>query len=420
MNTIQQQPGGAGKSQPPVAVELVNYYRTLGVRVNATPKSIKAGYEAKLKDYPEEQYPEEFRRIREAYENLIDPVLRDEYDFTRKNGSTQKLDVLISQGTDAFAAGDFRLAEELFRKVLELKPDHTGASIALSGVYLAEDKLSLSNDVWQKVEAFSSSPRQTVIGTMLHLRVLQQHEKYDQALKVARELDKRYRDWRMIYLRDYADVLMTNGREDEAWRICVETAEELKSGLNENKDVELKGDILQFYIYWIKIMVFSNKMQFWDKLKKEVRAYLRSLPEGEEQESAVNRLVEQSRNSAEDFFYKEALILADLAYYMDPKNPVVQQLRREAQEGNKLFLETDRLMKDSSMYPRVKAQAHEFFTKKVEGYSADDPVLASQEGADQMSGSVTGDYFMTESIKLLRRKYPLVYKAYQRLWERLM
>lgn len=420
MDTTHQQPGGAGKSQPPVAVELVNYYRTLGVRVNATPKSIRAGYEAKIKEYPEEQYPEESGRIREAYENLIDPVRRDEYDFTRKNGSTQKLDVLIGKGTDAFAAGDFRLAEELFRQVLELKPDHSGASIALSGVYLAEDKLDSFTEVWRKVEELSSGPRQTVIGTMLQIRVLLQYEKYEQALKVVRALDQRYRAWRRIYITDYADVLMLSGRGEEAWKLYEETLEEVKESWNGDTDPELRGDLLQFYIYWIKIMVSIDKMQFWNKIKQHTRAYLRSLPEGEEQTAAVDQLTKQIHDSAENFFYKEAVIFADLAHNMDPKNPVVQQLRKEVQAGNKLFLETDRLMKDRSMYSGVKAQAHEFFTKKVKGYSADDPVRAPEGGTDSALGSGSGDYFMTEGIKLLRRKYPLVYKAYQRLWERLM
>lgn len=419
--TTDQQPSGARASSKPVVVEIVNYYKQLGVRVNATPKSIEAGYEAKIKEFPQEQYPEEFRKTREAYENLIDPIRRDEYDFTRKNGSTQKLDVLIAKGTDAFTAGDFRLAEELYSKVLELKPDHSGASIALSSVYLAEDKLSMFDEVWQKVEELSPSPRSSVIGTMLQIRVLLQYEQYKKALSVARALDKKHRAWRRIYLTDYTDVLMMNQLGDEAWGIYEEMARELKEGLNEDNDAELKGDTLQFYLYWIKIMVFTNKMQFWHKVKQEIRAYLRSLPEGAERESAVDRLLEESRELAENRSYKEALLFAELAHYMDPGNPAVQQQRTLAQGGSKLLLETDRLIKDKSMYPGVQAKAYEFFTTEAFGHPADRLDQAPPpDGMGPSGGAEYGDYFMTEGIRQMKRKYPHVYKSYQQLWDKLM
>ncbi|MEK4326649.1 DnaJ domain-containing protein [Paenibacillus sp. FSL R7-0312] len=422
--TANQQPSGTRTSSKPVVVETVNYYKQLGVRVNATPKSIEAGYEAKIKEFPQEQYPEEFRKIREAYDNLSDPIRRDEYDFTRKNGSTQKLDTLIDKGTDAFAEGDFRLAEELYRKVLELKPDHSGASIALSSVYLAEDKLSMFDEVWKKVEALSPSTRSSVIGTMLQIRVLLQYERYEKALSVARALDKKHRAWRRVYLTDYTDVLMMNQLGDEAWGIYEEMAGELKEGLNEdlneNNDVELKGDTLQFYFYWIKIMVYTNKMQFWHKVKQEIRAYLRSLPEGAERESAVERLLEESRELAENRAYKEALLFAELAHYIDPGNPAVQQQRTLAQGGNKLLLETDRLIKDKSMYPGVQAKANDFFTSEGYRHPAERLDQAPPDGMWPSGGAEHGDYFMTEGIRIMKRKYPHVYKSHQELWDKLM
>lgn len=50
-----------------------------------------------------------------------------------------------------------------------------------------------------------------------------------------------------------------------------------------------------------------------------------------QRESAVDRLLEESRELAENRAYKEALLFAELAHYMDPGNPAVQQQRSLAQ-----------------------------------------------------------------------------------------
>ncbi|MEK3669286.1 MULTISPECIES: hypothetical protein [unclassified Paenibacillus] len=45
----------------------------------------------------------------------------------------------------------------------------------------------------------------------------------------------------------------------------------------------------------------------------------------------MDRLLEESRELAENRAYKEALLFAELAHYMDPGNPAVQQQRSLAQ-----------------------------------------------------------------------------------------
>jgi hypothetical protein len=45
----------------------------LGVAPNANAEQIRAAYLQKVKDYPPDQSPEEFERIRDAYETLRDP-----------------------------------------------------------------------------------------------------------------------------------------------------------------------------------------------------------------------------------------------------------------------------------------------------------------------------------------------------------
>lgn len=50
--TSSAQRTGAGRSRKQGAPAPINHYKVLGVRVNATPKSIKEGYFAKVKEFP--------------------------------------------------------------------------------------------------------------------------------------------------------------------------------------------------------------------------------------------------------------------------------------------------------------------------------------------------------------------------------
>jgi DnaJ-domain-containing protein 1 len=46
---------------------------TLGVATNASEDEIRAAYLAKVKEFPPDRAPEEFEKIRDAYEALRDP-----------------------------------------------------------------------------------------------------------------------------------------------------------------------------------------------------------------------------------------------------------------------------------------------------------------------------------------------------------
>jgi hypothetical protein len=50
--------------------------KVLGVEANATDEEIRAAYLRKIREHPPESSPEEFERIRDAYEVLRDPRRR--------------------------------------------------------------------------------------------------------------------------------------------------------------------------------------------------------------------------------------------------------------------------------------------------------------------------------------------------------
>src|SRR5437660_1122066 len=57
-----------------------SFYEVLGVDKTADERSIKKAYFTLVRKYPPETHPEEFKKIREAYEVLSNPVSRKDYD----------------------------------------------------------------------------------------------------------------------------------------------------------------------------------------------------------------------------------------------------------------------------------------------------------------------------------------------------
>ena len=56
------------------------HYQTLGLQWGAGAPAVKKAYFALVRKYPPETHPEEFQRVREAYEVLSNPQSRADYD----------------------------------------------------------------------------------------------------------------------------------------------------------------------------------------------------------------------------------------------------------------------------------------------------------------------------------------------------
>lgn len=59
----------------------VDPYATLGLERSASAEEVKRAYFALVRTYPPERNPEQFKRIRAAYERLRDPAQRLEADM---------------------------------------------------------------------------------------------------------------------------------------------------------------------------------------------------------------------------------------------------------------------------------------------------------------------------------------------------
>ena len=97
-----------------------NFYEVLDVSSDAHVSEIKRAYIMKVRQFPNELYPEVFKKIRKAYETLSNPASRTEYDAMSLYG--EEIEYLQSEATDAIDNDDFQTAIACYKKILMIEP----------------------------------------------------------------------------------------------------------------------------------------------------------------------------------------------------------------------------------------------------------------------------------------------------------
>ena len=89
-----------------------NPYEVLQILPTANDAQIKESYIQKVKEYPPERFPEEFKEIREAYEAVSTPRKRVAYKlFQREEPDVQKLAQNLLSGGERKRVPPRRLIE---------------------------------------------------------------------------------------------------------------------------------------------------------------------------------------------------------------------------------------------------------------------------------------------------------------------
>ncbi len=111
-----------------------DYYEILGVAKGADEREIKRAYFKLVRKYSPESQPEEFKRIRQAYEVLANAVSRKDYDGMTSFGD--EIGARMKAGSSAMERADYKAAQAEFKHVLALQPKLAFARDLLGMAYL--------------------------------------------------------------------------------------------------------------------------------------------------------------------------------------------------------------------------------------------------------------------------------------------
>ena len=116
------------------------HYELLGVSPTSSEREIKRAFYGLLKEYPPEQKPKEYQRLREAYDVLSNPVSRSEYDNMASFGA--EIEALKAEAEQILQADtpDFSAGIRTLKKAVVLGPDIGLLRNMLGSCYLGKDE----------------------------------------------------------------------------------------------------------------------------------------------------------------------------------------------------------------------------------------------------------------------------------------
>jgi len=249
-----------------------NLYERLGITENASDSVIKSSFFELVRQYPPERRPDEYGKLREAYDTLIHSVSRSEYDASLTYGAEIKY--LEEQISEAFEDEDDNTAQKLLKRLVNLAPGVAIYRNRLGLTFLhTEDHTSAQRQFAKALEIDPSNPVY-MLNKGIALRKLGDFREAEECFRISWNLDpKDYSAPRALADLYYHDL----ERREEAYKI-VEDAISVNGGASFN-NFFLLYDKVHFYLFeddraglnreLERIIGFAN-----DPKEKEFAAYL--------------------------------------------------------------------------------------------------------------------------------------------------
>ena len=128
-----------------------DYYSILEIPKSALKTEIKKAYFRMVRKYPPDRFPEDFKKIREAYEVLFDDHTRIEYDSIENMPEIVRL--YYNRGKQAMEVGSYDQAVKLLKEVTKVYPDFSVVNSLLGDAALENGNSGTAVEIFKKLVA---------------------------------------------------------------------------------------------------------------------------------------------------------------------------------------------------------------------------------------------------------------------------
>jgi len=315
-----------------------DYYATLKIDKNAGQTEIKKAYFALVRVYPPDKHPEEFMKIREAYEVLIDENTRSQYDAVDNMPDIVKL--YFKEGQKALEAGEVEDAIRLLEQVIKSYPHFSVVNSLLGEAYLLNDNSGKAIRIFESLV-----------------------KKEQNNAGFVRQLAHAYamRGWRNKAITHYDKALTLDEDNISLWLGLIECYQEGKE-FDQAREIILAGlevsnkkgwDNLSLYAHIIIADIFSEKTEDLQKHLAEMRK--KALENEEAQTNVGWYLARLAKSIAGLSFHRESAELIAAAAELIPEDERVMQIKKEVNSQNTITLQIDKLAEDDDICLEIDA-----------------------------------------------------------------
>lgn len=379
-----------------------SYYDILDLPKDSVESEIRKAYILKLRQYPNEKFPEEFKAIRKAYETLSNQKSRKEYDTMSIYG--EEIKQLQNSAFIALENDNFDDAIMYYKKILMIEPSllNIRNQYALALIYNDEQ----DNAIRQLVKLIEQDKKNAVY--FYNLGFAYETKGDDQQAitfyKQASELDPN--DVNIIFA--LSDVYLNISDFPNARRT-------INNALSKNSN---EGFHQFMYLFrHLQIDVFSKDSDLIGKTLVRIEALLEH--NHDEKNYVAN---EFGKFASELFYYKQfewAYYLTEKGIELDPTNTDLLSLHEETKNNKMLYKEFGYLEKDEKIVKPLLYNlflylfANEFSEKEFN--SRLDDMFKSVELSTMYDSEQT-----SASIKRLNIKYPNLYKIREEYFKKVL
>lgn len=360
----------------------MSYYELLDVEKNATTAEIKKAYFKAVRKYPPERFPEEFKKIKEAYDTLSDPVSRQEYDDI--SSIDKKAVKYYKLGVEAYDNDDYKEAIYYLKNAAHLSPQ-TGYIRNLLGLaYMEEHKYKKAAEIFKKlVEEY---PEKSSYYNNLGFAHLDRnaHRMARAAFEKAVSLDKtEMNSWMGLQECCFRQKDYTAARE--ALMNCVRYC----------------GENVSIYMSAIRVDAAAKNME---NLKADIESLKNmKIDSDEERENLSYALAMTAYTLMDEGLAELALPVLEQAMVMNPGDGPIKMLYDEAMEAREYIGPFKKLRED----PNVPEILIDLFEKRIFRYT----YFLNQGTEEDIEEQIIADAAKyIESIDYVRMNYPVIYK----------
>lgn len=365
-------------------------YNVLEIEENASPDEIKKAYFLAVRKFPPERFPEEFKKIREAYDTLSDRGSRREYDDMLHTDT--RYEKHFKLGREAYESGDYETAYqqlEIARRLLAKR--HSVIENLLGLTYMEMEEFKKATEIFR--ELTREFPGNAVFFSNLGFAYFKRgmYAQTIKAMDAALALDKsNVEGWLALGFCYFKMKEFSKSRKV------------LESG------IKYCGENVSFYLKLIELdAAEDNPEAFEEDVERLVRL---TRKDKEMKDNVIWSLTEVAHFLLDERMPEYASKIFEKLRKLNPRKKNIREMHENAVRLERLHSEFDRLKSDRSI--------HKMLLDYIEGAIFSEEDYFDDEAADVMRRlMLMNAAAILPSVNYIKRNYPLIYEEDREFYE---